>query len=550
MLKKILNPTSFLLILTSLLVINFQSKADLAQSYDIVIYGGTSAGVIAAVQAANSGNSVVLIEPGKHLGGMTSNGLGWVDIDNPDIIGGLTFNYFNHVWQFYQRDSSWKWEPKYQIKGQLVKFHPEDLLMWVLEPHVGERIFNAMVDYAKVPVVRNERLNRTNGVQMDNQRITQITMESGLVLSGKMFIDATYEGDLMAASNVSYIVGREPNSRYNENLNGIQPNPSLGRTSIKIDPYIVKGDPQSGLLPRVYPDDNGNLGEGDSGVEAYNYRMCLTDVPENCVKIAKPVDYDESQYEIVFRAIESGMPKDEFFKLDLLPNRKTDSNNNGPISTDYVGMSWTYAEADYAERKKIALDHEKWQRGLVWTLQNHPRVPADVQAYYAPWGLPRDEFADNNNWPYDLYVREARRMVSPVVLSEHMASEEVTIPNSVGLASYNMDSHGIKYIVNPDGFLSTEGGMFKKVLEPFPICYQSIIPSRHECENLLVPVCLSASHVAYGAIRMEPTFMILGQSAATAASLAIELNVALQELPYGLLRQRLLKDGQILDWDK
>lgn len=513
-------------------------------SVDLVVYGGTSAGVTAAVQAAKMGKSVVLISPNKHLGGMTSNGLGWVDVNNPQAIGGITNLFFNHVWEYYQRPSSWVWEAQHPIKGQLMKLHPQDKRMWVLEPHIGERIFNAMVAAANVLVVRNESLNRRDGVTMIDRRILQITMESGRVFSGKMFIDATYEGDLMAASNISFIVGREPNTCYNETINGIQPN------STSIDPYRVRGDPSSGLLPRICSDIGGNPGDGDEGVPAYNYRMCLTDLPENRVFIEKPPGYDERDYEMLFRVIESNVAINSFFKLDLLPNRKTDSNNSGLVSTDYVGMSWNYPEADYSTRRQIAKEHELWQRGLVWTLQHHQRVPTEIQTYYAPWGLPKDEFADNNHWPYELYVREARRMVSAVVIDEQAALGNTPVLDSIGLASYNMDSHCVRYILTSSNFLGTDGGTFEKVLDPYPLSYQAIIPLRTECENILVPVCLSASHAAYGSIRMEPTFMILGQSAASAASLAIDLGVSVQDVPYTTLQQQLIADGQVLNWNE
>lgn len=520
------------------------------QSFDVVIYGGTSAGVIAAVQAQKMGHSVALVEPGRHLGGMTSNGLGWVDIKTPLAVGGLTYTYFNRVWQYYQNASSWNWETKQPMKGQLVEMHADEPLMWVLEPHVGEQLFNAMIAESNVTVLLNQRLNTKTGVQMNNQRIVQIEMETGLVLSGAMFIDASYEGDLMAAANVSYTIGREPNSQYQETLNGIYADIPASKKLLKIDPYRSRGNPQSGYLPRVYPSAGGVDGEGDRSLPAYNYRMCLTDVPPNRAFIKKPIGYDERHYEIIFRAIEAGINPEEFFKLDPLPNRKTDSNNHGSFSTDFVGMSDDYPEADYAARKFIAYQHEQWMRGLVWTLQNHPRVPDAIKSYYAPWGLPKDEFTDNNNWPYMLYVREARRMVSPVVITEHTALGNVSVEDSIGLTHYDMDSHDVKYFASAEGFLVTDGGLYGKVEEPYPVSYQAIVPSRSECENLLVPVCLSASHAAYGSIRVEPTYMILGQSAATAACLAIKHNVAVQDVPYHVLRKHLLADGQILDWSK
>ncbi|HWI56954.1 MAG TPA: FAD-dependent oxidoreductase, partial [Bacillota bacterium] len=388
---------------------------------------------------------------------------------------------------------------------------------------------------------------RKSGVKKQGPTLVSIAMESGRVFQARMFIDATYEGDLMAAAGVSYVVGREPNQRYHETINGIRPQPLPGRLPEGIDPYQIQGNPGSGLLPRVHP-DWGTVGEGDRGVPAYNYRLCLTKVPANRVPVEKPENYDEKQYEVLFRFIAAGGAKDKFVKLDPLPNGKVDCNNNGYISTDFVGMSWDYPEADYATRERIAKAHEQWQRGLLWTLQHHPRIPESTRRLYAPWGLARDEFADTGHWPSQLYIREARRLVGDYVVTEHTALRKEVAADSVGLGSYHMDSHAIKLFVSPAGFLSSEGGMLVTVPAPFAISYRAIVPKRGECENLLVPVCASASHAAYGAVRMEPVFMVLGQSAATAASLAIDRQVALQEVPYGALRAQLLADGQILDW--
>ncbi|HCE44070.1 MAG TPA: xanthan lyase [Lentisphaeria bacterium] len=524
------------------------SAQDKSETYDIVVYGGNSAGVIAAVQAARMGKTVALIEPGRHLGGLTSGGLGWVDVGNPRTIGGLAREYFHRVWQYYQDDAAWKSEKKHEIRGQHPPLPPDDQTMWVLEPSVAELLFDRMAAEAKVAVMRGECLNRKDGVVKEGRKIISIAMESGRVFKARMFIDATYEGDLMAASGVSYFIGREPNSKYNETINGIRPMPIPGRFPEGIDPYQVKGDSKSGLLPRVHPDWGGKVGEGDRGVQAYNYRMCLTKIPENRMPVNRPADYDEKQYEILFRFIEAGGATDNFFKFDLMPNGKTDSNNNGYISTDFVGMSWDYPEADYTTRARIAKEHEQWQRGLIWTLQNHPRIPEKVRLRYAPWGLAKDEFADTGNWPFQLYVREARRMVGDYVVTENTALGKDVAADPVGLGSYHMDSHAIKLFVSPEGFVTSEGGMFVKVPAPFGISYRAIIPRRGECENLLVPVCSSASHAVYGSMRMEPVFMVLGQSAATAAILAIDGNIALQDLPYSALRERLLADRQIVDW--
>jgi hypothetical protein len=524
--------------------------------YDIVVYGGTSSGVIAAVQAARMGKSVVLIEPGKHLGGLTSGGLGYVDVGNPQAMGGLAREFFHRVWKYYQEDISWKWEKKREMSGQHNPLPPGDQTMWVVEPSVAERLFNQMVTEANVTVVYNERLNRESGVKKEGQKIVSITLESGRIFQARMFIDATYEGDLMAAAGVSYTVGRESNSQYNETINGITPMPAPGNLP-DIDPYQIQGDPASGLLPRIHADWGGEIGNGDRGVQAYNYRMCLTKVPENRVPLEKPDGYEEKEYEILFRFIEAGGMEGDFFKttlrgsfikLDPVPNGKTDTNNNGYISTDYIGMSWDYPEADYTTRVRIAAAHEQWQRGFIWTLQNHPRIPEEVRKRYAPWGLAKDEFVDNGHWPFQLYIREARRMVADCVVTENTALGKEVAPDPVGLGTYAMDSHAIKYFVSPRGFLTRDGGMYHVVPKPYGISYRAIIPKRGECENLLVPVSASATHAAYGSIRMEPVFMVLGQSATTAACLAIDRNVAVQNVPYNALRERLLADKQIVDW--
>lgn len=522
--------------------ISFNLSA-IEEKYDIVIYGATSAGVMAAVQSSLSGKSVVLIEPEKHVGGMTSNGLGKVDKNNILSIGGLAKNFFHRVWLHYQLDHAWKWERKPDTK---IDFSPVKQTKWILEPHVAEKIFLDMLTENNIVVEINERLNRENGVVKDGESIRQITMESGRIFKGKVFIDASYEGDLMAAAGVAYKIGRESNSLYGETQNGIHPNVRRADIPKKIDVYLTKGDPNSGLLPRIFP-TCGIDGEGDRGLQSFNYRMCLTKIPDNCIPVEKPSDYDESQYEIIFRALEAGLNKRTFFKFDFIPNNKIDANNNGSISTDFVGANWDYIEADYDDRERMADQHKSWQLGLIWTLQNHPRIHQDVKSYYEGWGLPKDEFMDNHGWPYRLYIREARRMVSDVVITEHTALGKVTVEDPVGMSSYQIDSHAVKYFVADDGFLMLDGCLFKPVPEPFGISFKAIIPRINQCTNLVVPVCLSSSHVAYGTIRMEPVFMILGQSAAIAASLAIDLHVPLQELPYSLLREHLLKEGQCLD---
>jgi len=516
------------------------------EATDVVIYGGTPAGVAAAAQAARMGKSVTLIEPGGRLGGMTASGLGWVDVGDPRTIGGLAREYFHQVWEHYRKDDSWKWEDKQPMGGQHAALDSGDETMWVVEPGVAEKLFDRMATDPKITVVRGERLNRASGVAMERRKINAITMESGRTFRGRMFIDASYEGDLMAAAGVSYIVGREPNSRYDETINGVRSLLTPPKFPEGIDPYRIKGDPSSGLLPRVQPDHGLAPGDGDRGVQAYNFRMCLTDVPENRIPIEKPAGYDESQYELLFRAAEIGTKR--FLTLDRMPNRKTNSNNLGYISTDFVGMSDGYPEADYATREKIVKAHEQYQRGFLWTLQHHPRVPEEIRNFYAPWGLAKDEFSRTGNWPHQLYIREARRMVSDYVVTENTALGKDPVTDPIGLGSYAMDSHAIRHTISPKGFVKNEGGMFVKLPGPYGISYRAIIPREGECENLLAPVCASASHAAYGSMRMEPVFMVLGQSAATAACLAMDRGVPLQELPYPDLRGKLVADRQIVEW--
>jgi len=523
-----------------LLLLTFRSEG-MTDTYDVVIYGGNSAGIIAAIQCMRMGKSVILIAPSKHLGGMTSNGLSCVDITNATLIGGLAREFFHRVWVHYLNPQNWQWEKPHYIKSQALN---SIKTQWILEPHVAEKIFNEMLDEARVPIVFNERLERKNGIRKENQNIIYVVMESGRIFFGKFFIDASYEGDLMEAAGVSYIIGREPNNLYNEQSNGIHPKKHM---YLHIDPYIIEGDTNSGLLPRIFPSLGGEIGQGDNGVQAYNYRVCLTNVASNAIRIEKPENYHEIDYEILFRAIAAGKRHRHFFKQTFLPNKKIDANNSGPISTDYIGRSWEYAEADYQMRERIAHEHEMWQRGLLWTLQNHPRVPEKVREFYAPWGLPKDEFIDNGHWPYELYVREARRMVSTVVITENTAKGKEGLPSdAIGIAAYHLDAHPVKYYIDENGMLRTEGGIYQKV-KPFLISYRAIIPRAEECQNLLVPVCLSASHVAFGSIRMEAVFMVLAQSAATAACLAIDHHRSVQNIAYSLIRKRLLADKQILE---
>jgi len=514
---------------------------------DVVVYGGTSAGVAAAVQAARMGKSAVVIEPGKHVGGLTSGGLGWTDSGNKAVVGGIAREFYQRVKRYYDQPTAWKHETRDRYRY----YRKDEDAMWTFEPHVAEELFRAMLAEHKIPVVYNERLDRTpgRGVKLDGKRITAIVTESGKEFAGGMFIDATYEGDLMAAAGVSYTVGREPNAKYGETLDGVARrwNRHNHRFLVKVDPFVRPGDPKSGLLPGLDPAPLPADGEGDQRVQAYCFRMCMSNVPANSVPFPKPADYDENRYELLLRNFEAG---DHRFpmKPDMMPNGKTDTNNNGAFSTDYIGGNYKYPDATYAEREAIIRDHESYQKGLMWTLANHKRVPGKVRAEMAKWGLAKDEFTDTGNWPHQIYVREARRMVSDYVATEKDCRRLVETPESVGMGSYNMDSHNCTRYVTPEGFAQDEGDVQESPGGPYRISYRSIVPKAGECPNLLVPVCLASSHIAYGSIRMEPVFLVLGQSAATAAALALDAKSTVQQVKYADLRARLLGDKQVLEY--
>ena len=514
--------------------------------YDVVIYGGTSAGVSAAVQTARMGKSVVLIEPGSHIGGLSSGGLGQTDIGNKHVIGGIAKEFYQHVYKHYSQSDVWMHQ-RYDEYLERKKDWDENKIWWKFEPHVAESIFKRMIDEVQVPVVFNERLDLESGVEIKQTIIKAIRMESGKIFHGKIFIDATYEGDLMAKAGISYTVGREANSLYGESLNGVQTKNAVYHQIVDgVDPFIEKGNPQSGLLPGIDPDGPGEEGDGDQKIQAYCFRMCLTDAPANRTAFKKPTGYDPLQYELLLRNFESGAKVIPWIN-SAMPNRKTDTNNNRGVSTDYIGQNYDWPEGDYALRDSIFKAHLLYQKGLMWTLANHPRVPDSIRTIVSRWGVAADEFTETDNWPHQIYVREARRMISDYVMTEKNCTGEVIVTNSVGMAAYTMDSHNIQRYVDKNGFVKNEGDVEVGGFPPYPISYQSIIPSTGECANLAVPICLSSSHIAFGSIRMEPVFMVLGQSAAIAGCLAIDRNKGLQYLNYELLRKVLLETGQILE---
>jgi hypothetical protein len=543
-----LSLSHFLLTIVLLIItvpkLSAQEQAANEQTADVVIYGATSAGVAAAIQVSRMGHSVVLIEPGAHIGGLTSGGLGYTDSGDKRVIGGIAREFYQKIRKHYDNPTAWIHEKS----SDYARYRKSDDAMWTFEPKVAEALFHEMLRDAKVQVISGERLNRTGGITMNHGRIVAISTESGRIFHGKQFIDATYEGDLMALAKVRYTVGRESNAQYGESLNGNQPklNTHNHRFVKNVDPYVEPGNPASGLLAGLEESGAGEEGSGDHRVQAYCFRMCMSSVPANQIPFPKPTNYDEKRYEFLFRNFEAGDLRFPM-KPDLMPNGKTDTNNNCAFSTDYLGANYKYPDASYAERETIIRDHEDYQKGLMWSLANHPRVPNSIRREMANWGLPKDEFTDNGNWPHQLYIREARRMVSDYVITELDCRRVRIVEDSVGLGSYNMDSHNVRRYVTEDGFVQNEGDIQVSPGGPYLISYRSIIPARDQVSNLSVPVCLSSTHIAYGSIRMEPVFMILGQSAATAAILALESDISLQALPFDSLRKRLLKDGQVLD---
>ncbi|MFM8496705.1 MAG: FAD-dependent oxidoreductase [Planctomycetia bacterium] len=534
---------------------------------DVAVYGGTSAAVTAAVQAATMGARVVIVSPDRHLGGLSSGGLGYTDSGNTQAIGGLAREFYRRVHRHYADESAWGWQPRAAFRGRGQGVGREEdgqQTMWLFEPHVAERIFDEWVAEAGLTVVREALLDRESGVTIERlpggPRITAITTLPAAGMPARrfraqVFIDATYEGDLMAAAGVAYHVGRESNATYGEQYNGNQVgvlHHGHHFKDVAVDPYRVPGDPASGLLPRISADPPGVRGEGDHRVQAYCFRMCLTNVPANRVPFPQPEGYDASQYQLLARTFAAGLNDDVFKKFDAIPNGKTDTNNHGPFSTDNIGMNYDYPEASYARRREIIREHETYQQGLMWFLCHDDRVPEAIRTEMNTWGLARDEFTDNGHWPHQLYIREARRMVGEDVMTEHHVLSRQPVSRPVGMGSYTLDSHNVRRYVIPaaDGTparVQNEGDIGVHVPKPYSIGYGCLVPKRDQCTNLLVPVCVSASHIAYGSIRMEPVFMLLGQSAATAAVMAARDGVAVQNVPYDRLRERLLADGQRLE---
>jgi hypothetical protein len=500
--------------------------------YDICVYGGTSAGVVAAVSAKRLGKTVVLIEPGRHLGGLSAGGLGATDIGNKMAVTGLARDFYRRIGTHY---------------GHLEQ--------WTFEPHVAEQLFQTYLREANITPLMNQRLA---GVGKQGDRLISIMLETAgnvptkQTIQARQFIDCTYEGDLMALAGVSYTVGREANSQYSETWNGVQ---LLDKHQFPdgVDPYNVPGKPESGLLWGITTEKQTPNGTGDRKIQAYNYRMCLTDDPANRIPISRPARYDSTKYELLLRQIQQKMPKELTWNLMHfvgMPNRKTDINNCGGFSTDMIGANWTYPEASYAERERIIQAHEDYTKGLFYFIGNDPRMPRHLRDEMQQWGYPKDEYTDNDHFSHQLYIREARRMVGQYVMTQANCEGKTNVPDGIGMAAYTMDSHNCDRLVvrNAQGVaeVRNEGDVQVGGFGPYPISYRALVPKANEARNLLVPVCLSASHIAYGSIRMEPVFMVLGQSAAAAAAQAIDQNVAVQRIDVPRL-QRTLAENPLLN---
>ena len=561
--------TKYATLLSFLLVVNIFNVLSSKKEYDVVIYGGTSAGISSAIQCSRMNKTVLLIEPTNRIGGLTTGGLGATDIGSKNSIGGISREFYQNIKKYYNQNDNWVYQNKEDDSQS--RNSPEDIdVMWTFEPSVALNVYKEMMANEKIDLVYKQRLLREGGVKKEGTHIKEIEMESGEKYRAKVFIDATYEGDLMAAAGVSYTVGRESNSKYGETLNGVQLDKINTTISKKVshnalhhnfidrvDPYIVKGDPESGLLPYISQDPPGVNGEGDDKIQAYCFRMTLTDHPDNRNPFKKPNNYNELNYELLFRNYEAAVgPIEEMYYYGdplvpwintPMPNKKTDTNNQKGFSTDFIGQNYEYPEASYETREKIIEEHLNFQKGLMWTLANHPRIPQKVRDVVSQWGTCKDEFTENeDNWTHQLYIREARRMVSDYVMTQKNCEGIDVAKDPIAMAGYGMDSHHVQRYVDVNGYVQNEGNVEARGFPAYPVSYRSIIPRKSESTNLLVPVCISASHIAFGSLRMEPVFMILGQSAAIAATQSIDENCAIQDVDREKLRENLLLYNQII----
>jgi hypothetical protein len=504
--------------------------------HDLVVYGDSSGAVVAAISAKREGRSVIWVNPTSFPGGMSASGLGATDfLGYRSTFGGIASEFYDGVAKAYGTD-----------------------FVRSFEPRIGRQVFERMIKEAGVTVVYNERLDRTpgKGVATDGRRIRSITTLGGRTYAGKMFIDATYVGDLMAAAGVSFTVGREPESRYGEDIAGVRRGDTKPRVHYgqrdkdhfvkEVDPWVKPGDPASGLLPHIHRIEGLTNGQGDRKIQAYNYRVCLTTDPANRMPIDKPPGYREIDHELLLRNFEAGDLRLPALIEPLAGDgQKVDWNNMHAVGSDHPGANWDYPEASYERRREIEQEHETYIRGFLWTMANHPRVPENIRRKTAAYGLPKDEFTDNGGWPWMIYIREARRMVGDYVMTQLDCEGKRKAPDPISLGSFGMDSHAVQHFVTETGKVQNEGVIWRTPPRPYGISYRAIIPRRGECENLFSPICLSASHVAYGSIRMEPVFMSLSQSAAIAAGVAMDAGVSVQDVPYPVLLRKLEAAKQI-----
>lgn len=517
-----------------------------ADAPDVVIYGGTPAGISAALTARRMGATVLLIEPHQWVGGMMTNGLGNTDASGVAVIGGVAKEFLQKVLAHYRTAAAWPLEDPTKFRGGQ---WGGDGTMRYFEPHVARELFQEMLTQAGVQILLNQHLETTlpDPVAIQDGVIRSLRLSSGRIVQGRIFLDCSYEGDLMASAGVSHTTGREANGTYGERLNGLQINPSsVHQFPTGIDPFIVKGVPASGLLPGLQTLVGRVNGEADPGTQAYTYRLCLTNLPSNRQPVTRPLDYDEARYELLFRQYEAHPTTPLAFGIEGIPNRKVDSNSCMAFSTDFVGANHDYAASTWDGRQSILAAHRSYQQGLLWTLANHPRIPTAIRTQAASWGLAMDEFPETGGWPDQIYVREARRMVGEVVMNEGHAFGTVRATAPIARMAYPIDSHHVQRFVNSEGWVQNEGGVLSQIPGGFSVDYAALTPRRNECKNLLVPVCLSASHVAFGSIRMEPHFMMLGQSAGAAAVLALQGGTQVQDVSYPALKIVLLSQGQVL----
>lgn len=510
-------------------------------STDVCVYGESAAGVMAAIQSARLGKKTVLVSKNTHVGGLATSGLTATDINRQDQVGGLAAEFYGRIWDYYIQPEVWRNQTREQFMESSKKRtfsgkNDDRQIQWVYESGVAERIMKDMLAEAGVKIIYNAPLDLKKGADTKKGKITRIHLLNGTDVKAKMFIDCSYEGDLMAAAGVSHIIGREGTDKYGEDLAGIR-----SFHFIPTSPYLNGKDGE--LIPYVAPQMYGEYGSCDHRTQAYCYRVTLTDDPENMIPIEKPENYNPGLYEIVIRrfAMEPELQLKNIITFTPMPNRKTDTNH-----LDFFGASTGYAEGDYAVRARMEQEHKDYAVGMLWCLGHDERIPEHIRKEMLRWGWPKDEFVENGGFPYQIYVREARRMIGEKVMTQHNVQKEDRIPveHSVGIGTYMMDCHYVSYVAG-DGGIIVEGGIFTNT-KPYAIDYFSLTPKREECSNLLVPVCLSASHVAYTTIRMEPTYMILGQSAAVAAVQAINSKCAVQEIDYPKLRKSLEELGQFL----